>query len=293
MARGRRLTLRLAGGGPIIVAVDASLPPPETIERWCHDFIVGTDLEMKLSPPPPPRGFEQEPVARRLNGPGRPAELRVIERAPKTPRRGSLVHAEGRARLLHTFLHHELQAAELFCWAVLAFPETPREFRTGLLRLAREELGHLALYRKRLNETGFTISDFGVRDWFWTRVGACAGPVEFVSLLGLGLEGANLEHTVRFAEWFRSAGDEKSALVLERVERDEVGHVAFAREWFERFTGETLAFDSWASRLPEPLSPALFVGRPINRAARRRAGFGDAFLDSLDDQPAAHVPRRR
>jgi uncharacterized ferritin-like protein (DUF455 family) len=188
---------------------------------------------------------------------------------------------------LHTFLHHELQAAELFAWAVLAFPATPREFRAGLLRLCREELGHLALYRAHLGTLGFRVGDFPVRDWIWERVARVESALAFAALLGLGFEGANLEHSARFAVWFRAAGDEAGARILERVERDEVEHVAFARRWFERWTGAPLDYERWRAALPAPLTPSVLRGSPLNRAARARAGLDEEFLARLEAEPAA------
>jgi uncharacterized ferritin-like protein (DUF455 family) len=217
--------------------------------------------------------------------------LRVVARSPRTPPAGALVRVEARAQLVHTFVHHELQAAELFAWAVLAFPDTPREFRAGLVRLCVEELGHLALYAAYLEDLGFSVGDFRVRDWFWERVARCESAASFVALQGLGLEGANLEHSARFAGLFRAAGDEQGARILERVERDEIAHVAFAARWFERFIGARLDFDSWRAALPPPLSPSLLRGRPLNREARLRAGFDAQFLDRLAAAPSTGVRR--
>jgi uncharacterized ferritin-like protein (DUF455 family) len=192
---------------------------------------------------------------------------------------------------VHTFVHHELQAAELFAWAVLAFPKTPREFRAGLLRLCGEELGHLALYAAHLQRLGSAVGDFPVRDWFWTRVTLCTTPESFVALLGLGLEGANLEHSARFADLFRAAGDEEGARILEEVERDEIAHVAFAAHWFARFTGRPLDYETWRAALPPPLSPSLLQGRPLNRDARLRAGFDAEFLARLEAEPPTGIRR--
>ena len=269
-----------------------SAPTPETptagsIEAWCFDLVTARGLDAKLAPPPTPDRWEERPSAHRLKAPGRPENLVVLARAHRTPRPAALADAEVRARLVHAFLHHELQAAELFAWAVLAFPLTPCEFRAGCLRLAREELAHLALYRSHLERLGHAYGDFPVRDWFWERVATVPDALGFVALLGLGLEGANLEHSARFARAFRAAGDEEGARILERVEREEVGHVAFARTWFERWTGAPLDYERWRAALPRPLTPALLCGRPLNRTARARAGMDESFLARLEAEPQA------
>ncbi|HEX6886059.1 MAG TPA: DUF455 family protein [Planctomycetota bacterium] len=261
-------------------------PPPGTVEAWCLELVTTTDLEGKLRPAPPPDRWEPAPPARRLAAPGRPAGLSRTARAPRTPRPEALVDPRARARLVHAFLHHELQAAELFAWAILAFPAAPREFRAGCLRLAREELAHLALYRAHLAHLGATCGDFPVRDWFWERVGGVRDELAFVAWLGLGLEGANLEHSARFAAAFRAAGDEEGARILERVEHDEVGHVAFARAWFEHWSGAPLDYERWRAVLPRPLTPAVLRGLPLNRTARARAGLDAAFLARLEAEPA-------
>jgi uncharacterized ferritin-like protein (DUF455 family) len=265
------------------------------VERWCWELVTSTDLERKLAPAPVPVAearWEAAPPARRLPSPGRPAELERIERAPRTPRPEALANPGTRARLVHTFLHHELQAAELFAWAILAFPEAPREFRAGLLGLCGEELGHLALYREHLGVLGFAVGAFPVRDWFWERVAGVPDALAFVALLGLGLEGANLEHSARFAARFRAAGDALGARVLERIERDEIAHVTFARRWFERWTGAPLEYERWRRLLPAPLTPAVLRGLPLNRAARARAGFDRAFLARLEAEPATTSRQR-
>jgi len=122
-------------------------------------------------------------------------------------------------------------------------------------------------------------------------VRGCPDAASFIAFQGIGLEGANLEHNQRFAARFRAAGDEEGARVLERVERDEVAHVKFAVTWFERLCGSPLDYDTWRASLPEPLTPALLQGRPLNRAARKQAGLDEAFLARLEAEPATTVRR--
>jgi uncharacterized ferritin-like protein (DUF455 family) len=253
-------------------------PEPGMVERWAWDFVRTDVLASKLGPGPAPSRWEDRPPPRRVDHPGRPPELRVVAKAPKT--RG-LATPLGRARALHTFFHHELQAAELMAWALLAFPEAPREFRDGLLRIALDEVRHMGLYAAQMRRLGHSVGDFCVRDWFWERVPACRGPASFVATMGLGFESANLEHTASFAARFREAGDEEGARVQELVGREEIAHVRFGVRWFSAFGGD-MEFDAWRAALPIPLSPTLMRGRPLHRAARRSAGFSEAFLDRLD-----------
>ena len=254
-------------------------PPHGTVERWAWDYVLADSLAAKLAPPAVPGEWEPEiaPV-RRLDAPGRPPELHVVSKAGKT--RG-LAAPSGRARALHTFFHHELQAAELMAWAVLAFPETPREFRAGLVRIALDEIRHMHLYAEQIARLGFGIGQFSVRDWFWERVPRCADAVSFVATMGLGVESANLEHTASFAARFREAGDEEGARIQELIGREEVGHVRFGMRWFETLRSP-LEFETWRLALPSPLSPMLMRGKPLHREARRSAGQTDGFLDELE-----------
>ena len=256
-------------------------PPPDTLQRWAWDYVTTTDLSHKLAPPPPPRCFEPDGAPpRRLPRPGRPAELVARREKWKTPGPEALRSPRRRAQLLHTFLHHELQAAELMCWAILAFPTTPRAFRSGLAAIAEDEVRHMGLYAACLAGLGHRYGDFPVRDWFWERVPSAASPVHFVAALGMGFEGANLDHTLRFADRLRAAGDEAGAALEEQIAREEVPHVRFAIHWFRVFTGRD-DFATWSAHLPPPLSPLLMRGAPIDRAGRIRAGFSEAFVDEL------------
>lgn len=253
-------------------------PELGTVERWAWDYILASTLAAKVAPPAPPERWEEKPPVRRLEVPGRPVELRVVAKAAKT--RG-LSAASGRARALHTFWHHELQAAELMAWAILAFPETPREFRAGLARIALDEIRHMRLYAKQIERLEYSIGQVGVRDWFWERIPRCADAASFVATMGLGVESANLEHTTSFAARFREAGDEEGARVQELIGREEIGHVRFGARWFEVFTGG-VDFDTWKRALPPPLSPMLMRGRPLHRDARLKAGQPERFIDELD-----------
>jgi uncharacterized ferritin-like protein (DUF455 family) len=260
-------------------------PELEDIEAWAEHYIRSTDLAFKLAPPPPPKLFRRGPTPLRIGEPGRPRELRPARRGERTPKQEALDDPHYRARTLHAFLHHELQAAELMCWALLAFSDAEPEFRRGLLGICLDEIRHMALYADHIRALGQRVGDFGVRDWFWKRVPSCQTKVDFVAVMGMGLEAANLEHAPNFAARFRQAGDEKGAEIQERIAAEEVAHVGFATRWFKAWTG-ACSFEAWAERLPPPLSPWVMHGTPIAVDARRKAGMPDEFLRRL----AAYVP---
>lgn len=250
-----------------------------TIEQWALEYVKSTSLGHKLAPPAPPVEWSAAPQRVVLAHPGRPAELEVLEKSRKSPR--SLVHPHKRAELIHTFLHHELQAAELMAWAICAFPETPLAFRKGLLGLCRDELRHLGLYAAHLEVLGKPFGSFPVNDWFWKRVpGEEVTPVQFVARLGIGFEGGNLDHGARFAGLFREVGDERAAEIQAQITAEEEAHAAFAIHWFREFTG-TLDFETWRAALPAPLSPMMTRGHELRVEARRRAGFTSEFLERL------------
>lgn len=256
-----------------------------TVEAWAFSYVTTKSLAHKLAPPEVPEVWSEHPMALRIERPGRGPELSVRDHGEKSSGKSALKSAEKRARLIHTFLHHELQAAELMAWALLAFPDTPKPFRRGLIGILFDEVNHMHLYCKYLRARGYEPGCFAVRDWFWERIPTVASPAGFCATMGMGFEAANLDHARRFAIRFRAAGDEEAAVIEEVVHAEEIPHVRFATHWFERFTSEEPSsdrFDLWTRHLPAPLSPLVMRGEPLDRGGRLRAGADAAFVDRLE-----------
>lgn len=261
-------------------------PPTGTLEAWAIAYVLADTFEAKLSPPRPPAVFAPAwPPMRELR-PGRGPAFRVTQHGLKSSGKSALRSESARARLLHTFLHHELQAAELMAWAIVAFPSAPELLRRGLVGILQDEVRHMNLYAEVLSERGHALGAFEVRDWFWERVPQVESIDAFLATVGLGLEGANLDHAPSFAARFRAAGDERAAEIEERIGREEIPHVRFALHWFKelspRVRDGAQLFDAFKASLPEPLSPILMRGRSIHRAMRKRAGLDESFLSALE-----------
>jgi uncharacterized ferritin-like protein (DUF455 family) len=268
-----------------LTASELSVPDFPDVEAWAMHYVTTTDLRVKLRPPSVPTRYRAGATAMRLSQPGRPSELRAARRGERTPKLEALKEPHYRARALHAFFHHELQAAELMCWALLAFADAEVEFRKGLLGICLDEIRHMNLYREHIESLGAKLGDFGVREWFWKRVPACPSKLSFVAVMGMGLEAANLEYAADFAARFRAVGDEPGAQIQERIAKEEIGHVRFATRWFTRWTGGC-DFETWAAELPVPLSPWVMHGHPIAAGARQHAGMSAEFIAAL----AAYVP---
>ena len=265
-------------------------PPAGSVERWAYNYVTSDSLAHKFSPGDPGGQWLDCGTPCVLEAPGRPQELTVVNRADKTPGPDALRDPARRARLLHTFLHHELQAAELMCHAVLVFPQAPKAFRRGLINICLDEVRHMNMYAEHMADLGFQYGDFPINDWFWQRVPSAHDPLSFVAVMSLGFEGANLDHTQRFAERFVRAGDDKGARLQQQVGEEEVPHVAFGAHWFSKLRGR-LDFESWLDALPAPLSPILMRGKPLHAEARLRAGMSENFLNCLQTwQPHEHSP---
>lgn len=258
------------------------------VESWARHYVLSSDLNVKLSPPRVPESFSNTSIPERLDHPGRPSAFFAAPRREKTPKPEALIEPRFRARVLHTFFHHELQAAELMCWALLAFCDAELEFRKGLLRICLDEIRHMNLYRVHMEGLGFAPGDFGIRDWFWKRVPTCPDKISFVAVMGMGFEAANLEYAPDFAARFRAVGDEAGAVLQERIADEELGHVALATKWFKHWTGGC-DFNVWSSHLPPPLSPFVLHGSPIAQNTRLRAGMTQEFIGDL----MAYVPDKK
>ncbi len=254
------------------------------IRAFAASVVHSGDLDEKLRPPPRSLTDECPGPATRPTAPGRPNDLRIVDaRDARVPPAAGFCDLAQRPRILHALLNHELQAVELFAWALLAFPDAPPDFRRGVLDILREEQAHVRLYRRRLEAYGGQVGDWPVTGYFWNKVDGFATPAHFVCAMSLTFENANLDHTEEYATAARSVGDEETAAVIDRVHDDEVGHVAFGWRWLSAMKApdETM-WDAYRARIAWPLRPALARGRAFDATGRERAGLEPEFIRRLE-----------
>ncbi len=256
------------------------------IRDFARTVLEAEDLAVKLAPAREELTDERPGPAERAAGPGRPPHLRFAkDTKSETPSHEGMPDPAQRPRILHGLANHELQAAELFAWALLAFPDAPGDFRRGLLRILQDEQRHTRMYRARLRSLGADLGDYPVSGYFWNKAEAITSPLGFICAMSLTFENANLDHTVDYAEAARRAGDPKTATVIDEIHRDEVEHVRFGWTWLQVFKGEDeSSWDAWESHLTFPLRPGRARGRTFHREGREAAGLDPEFIRRLEER---------
>lgn len=253
--------------------------------QFALDLLLAESLEAKLLPPARDLADDDPGPPLRLAAPGRPPELRIRADAEvRVPGLPGMADPAQRVRILHAFGNHELQAVELFAWALLAFPDSPRAFRDGLMKILAEEQHHVRWYVERLADLETRLGDFPINGYFWGKTPGLLTPAHFVCAMGLTWENANLDHSTDYAAAAREAGDTQTATLLDRIHRDEIGHVRFGWKWLSHFKPEDSSmWTAYCDNVDWPLRPALARGRSFDVAGREAAGLDEEFIRKLSE----------
>jgi uncharacterized ferritin-like protein (DUF455 family) len=253
------------------------------LREFAESLLRAETLDAKLRPPPPFRDSGKKgsgsvlPLSR---PPGLAIQVGGSVRVP--PAKGWHDVAQ-RVRILHALANHELQAAELFAWAILAFPDAPESVRRGWLRILADEQRHCAMYVARLAAHGARFGDFPVSGHFWSKVPDIGTALQFTCVMGLTFENANLDFTGDYVTAARAAGDEDSARTLLAVHADEIRHVRFAWEalLLLKRPGQS-AWDAYVENVAPPHGPRRARGATFDRESRVAAGLDLDFIARLE-----------
>jgi len=212
-----------------------------TITQAAEQVLFGKTLEDKLSVAS--IDLDDTSIGKAIttpDAPNRPSELRLSEKGVRAqfPGVNTLDQDRSRGELLHFLANHELLASELMALVLLKFPDAPAAYRRGVFEAMREEQMHTLMYMRRMKETGLEFGQLPLNSYFWRLVSPMKSPMEFVTKLNLTFEQANLDFSCHYAKLFEQVGDMSTAHVLDKIYRDEIGHVGhgvhWLREWKER-----------------------------------------------------------
>lgn len=212
--------------------------------------------------------------------PGRPVSPRLV-RATELKKQ-SLGTPEGRASLIHSIVHIEMNAIDLALDAVARFAGMPDEFYLDWIKVAKEEALHYTLLSDHLESFGFAYGDFDAHNGLWDMAERTKGDIlARIALVPRTLEARGLDASPQVKKKLIGAGDLKAGEILDIILRDEIGHVAVGNKWY-RWLCVQRGLDpvgTYAELLKAYDPPKL--QRPFNLDARRLAGFDEIELQAL------------
>lgn len=211
---------------------------------------------------------------------GRPAAPVLTQ--PRHVPHGSVLKPEGRGMLLHALAHIEFNAINLALDLIVRFEGMPAEFYLDWMKVAQEEAYHHSLLCERLRHYGIEYGDYPAHDGLWQMAEKTKNSlIARLALVPRLLEARGLDVSPAIRQKLEAAGDEQSALVLDIILNDEIGHVAIGNRWFNELCQQSGVdpISEFESCLEQYLSPK--PRSPFNFEARKQAGFSDAELEWL------------
>lgn len=212
--------------------------------------------------------------------PGRPAKPKLVEQAAL--KRYSLRTMQGRAALIHSIAHIELNAIDLALDIVCRFSGMPEQFYRDWIEIAKEEAKHFVLLREHLVTLGFDYGDFDAHNALWEMAERTKGDIlARIALVPRTLEARGLDASPAVKNRLIGAGDHKAGEILDLILREEIGHVAAGNRWY-RYVCAQRGLDpisTYSQLAIEHKAPKLKA--PFNMNARRLAGFSEVELAAL------------
>jgi uncharacterized ferritin-like protein (DUF455 family) len=180
--------------------------------------------------------------------------------------------------------------------ALLIYPHSNDEdlrFKKGIYSALKDEQKHLGLYIKRLNELGYEFGDFPLNDFFWRQMPKLETPSQYLAVMALTLESANLDFAQFYSRIFHDLGDTKTADILNIVLQDEISHVAFGGHWMKRWRQNKDLWQYYNDSLPWPMTPARGKGIGYDPELHLKAVGDSDFVKSLSEYNDDFMVTRR
>ena len=254
------------------------------LRAFAEQVLLSESLADKVQRPATTLTDHMPGVALRMERPVRPGNLLFAPRrtAPPMPKPQAFIDPQKRAVAHHIMANHELQALEVMAMVLLAFPEAPAEFRMGMAQIMFDEQRHTKMHAQRAEELGVAFGDLPVNSYIWIKATGYASVLEYVAGLPLVFEGANLDHTVEFEQYFLNHGDVRGAAIMKAIHKDEIQHVEFGMVWLRRLKDPSLTdFQAWQQALHWPIRPTHAQGDVFQHEARLAAGMDPDFIQQL------------
>ncbi len=221
------------------------------------------------------RKFDEPPQL-----PGRADKPELVH--PTKVKQRSVQSVAGRAALIHSLAHIELNAVNLALDIVWRFPGLPDSFYRQWMGVAQDEAKHFGLLCTHLRTLGQVYGDFTAHNGLWDMAEKTkADLLARLALVPRTLEARGLDMSPVIRDKLLQVGDAGGAAILDIILRDEIGHVAIGNQWYRWVCAQQGRdpIQTYADMAAHYKAPAL--RGPFNLEARRAAGFEQAELDAL------------
>lgn len=219
--------------------------------------------------------------------PGRP-DAPLLLMPGRMPKRGKAGTERGRIALWHALAHIEFVAIDLALDMAGRFgAEMGPAFVGDFLHVAADEAMHFALLDRHLRILGSHYGALPAHDGLWGAANDTRHDVAArLAVVPMVLEARGLDVTPTAIQRVRSAGDERGAVILERILDDEIRHVRFGANHFAD-VAKRQAEDP--AELWKSLVLRYFGGKlraPFNDSARLAAGLPrDLYTGLAEREP--------
>ena len=167
--------------------------------------------------------------------------------------------------------------------AVYRFRDMPGRYIRDWLQVASEEACHFQLLEDTLLERGSYYGACPAHRGLWDMVCRTRHDVlHRMALVPRVMEARGLDVTPSMIDRFKQVGDSAAVAILERIYRDEIGHVRIGNYWYQTVC-ESRDLDAEVTfrNLLDEFMQAPLRG-PFNWPARIEAGFSQQELGALE-----------
>ncbi len=189
---------------------------------------------------------------------------------------------EGQKAMLHAFAHIERVAIDLALDMAGRFGNgLSSAFMMDWLSVAADEALHFALLDRRLHDLGSFYGDLPAHNGLWEAAHATRyDRLARLAVIPLVLEARGLDVSPATIARFETAGDIKSARIMNRIYHDEIRHVSIGFRWFSKLCdSESSSESQWQFLVKQHFRGPL--KSPFNDSARESAGLTRSYYSEL------------
>ena len=201
------------------------------------------------------------------------------------PDKKGLSTNEGQARMLHDLANIELQAMELGLRTLCDFQDAPEAFKEELYAVTQSEADHLEMCLIEIEKLGFKWGDWPAHTALWDCTSAKDSLLDRILIVHRYLEGSGLDAGDTLIRRLKGVEAKSVLMAVERINREEVGHVLFGSEWYVKICNQENIDPEkdYPKRMRDLRWSLPKRMEPINVDIRKKAGFTDLEIKYLQE----------